>query len=90
MSPYRIELNAANAEFVHDVALRREQFPKDLAVYDVLRIFGDNVVTTENALWRMHRRVTAGTFNERNAALVFVEAISQARSMLSSWVAHSR
>ena len=37
----------------------------------------------------MHRRVTAGTFTEKNSALVFGESISQARSMLDSWTAHA-
>jgi hypothetical protein len=51
----------------------------------VLRLFGDNIVTTESGVWRAHRRIAAPTFNERNSALFFAEAVSQTSSMLDAW-----
>lgn len=49
-------------------------------------MFGENVVTTEGAVWRMHRKVTSASFNEKNAALVFKVAIEQAQGMVDYWL----
>ena len=74
-----------NAEGITYMIKHRDQFPKWVEVYYSLRAFGENVVTTDGAEWRFHRRIMAATFNERNTALVFREAISQTRSMLDHW-----
>jgi len=63
----------------------RDAFPKDIEKYGVLRMFGNNVLTTEGALWRMHRKVTSASFNEKNAAHTFREAINQTHGMLRHW-----
>ncbi|CAI4212257.1 unnamed protein product [Parascedosporium putredinis] len=61
--------------------------PKLVETYEVLKQFGDNTLTTEGPLWRIHRRATAASFNERNAALVFAVAAEQTRGMLDKWMA---
>ncbi|KAL2126862.1 hypothetical protein VTI74DRAFT_11705 [Chaetomium olivicolor] len=83
--PGGITLFSQNAEVIHKMTQRREAFPKDVALYDVLRQFGNNVLTTEGALWRLHRKVTSASFNEKNAAHTFAEAINQTRGMLDFW-----
>lgn len=82
----QISVVTCDADVVTQITSRREQFPKPLEQYRVLELFGPNVVTTEGRLWRMHRRVTAASFNETNAAYTFVEAINQAQSMLAKWL----
>ncbi|KJZ78718.1 hypothetical protein HIM_02109 [Hirsutella minnesotensis 3608] len=89
VSPSSCQLQLANAEAIRHVALRREQFPKWLASYGILRQFGENVLTAEGPQWRHHRKVTSASFNERNAALVFREAIVQTQGMLRTWVGPS-
>jgi cytochrome P450 len=81
----KVVLFTCHADLIHQVTTRREDFPKPLASYKILDLFGSNVVTTEGQLWRMHRKVTAASFNERNAAGAFAEAIAQAQGMLSKW-----
>lgn len=76
----------ANAEAIHQVTSRREAFPKPLATYRAIDLFGRNVVTTEGAEWKMHRKITSPSFNEKNNALVFAESISQTRGMLRKWM----
>lgn len=85
VSPGRLMLLTDNAETIRTITLKREQFPKWTAVYNILRQFGENVLTTESSIWRMHRKVTSPSFNERNAALVFREAIVQTQGMLRMW-----
>ncbi|KAL7909769.1 cytochrome P450 [Trichoderma velutinum] len=84
-SPGGLVMMTDNAETIRTITLKREQFPKWTAVYNILRQFGENVLTTEGSIWRMHRKVTSASFNERNAALVFREAIAQTQGMLRMW-----
>ncbi|KAL7950386.1 cytochrome P450 [Trichoderma barbatum] len=89
VTPNRLVMMTDNAETIRTITLKREQFPKWTAVYSILRQFGENVLTTEGSIWRMHRKVTSASFNERNAALVFREAIAQTQGMLRMWTGPS-
>ena len=75
----------ANAEAIRQITERRTSFPKPIATYKILDIFGRNVVTTEGIEWKAHRKLTSPSFNEKNNSLVFTEACSQAQGMLRRW-----
>ncbi|KAI0393748.1 cytochrome P450 [Xylariaceae sp. FL0594] len=85
VSPRSLLVLTASPEVTHEVTSRREAFPKPLEHYGILSMFGRNVVTTEGAVWRMHRKVTSASFNEKNSALVFGVAIQQAQGMTEYW-----
>ncbi|RWA08824.1 hypothetical protein EKO27_g6284 [Xylaria grammica] len=85
-TPTNITLHTADPAVIHDIASRREDFPKPLEYYSILSMFGRNIVTTEGAVWRMHRKVTSPSFNEKNSALVFRAAIDQAQGMTDYWL----
>lgn len=78
-----------SADAVRQIALRREAFPKPLENYKILSIFGRNMLTTEGSVWRMHRKATAPSFNERNAAHIFAESIAQTQGMIVKWMGDS-
>jgi len=86
VSPFEIVIVTDSAEAIRQVTQRREQFPKMIETYAILRQFGDNVLTTEGVMWRVHRKVTSASFNERNAALVFAESIRQTESLCDMWL----
>ncbi|KAI1425807.1 cytochrome P450 [Xylaria sp. FL1777] len=86
VTPFTLTMHTADPEVIHEVTSRREDFPKPLEHYKILSMFGHNVVTTEGALWRMHRKVTSSSFNEKNSALVFRDAIDQAQGMTDYWL----
>ncbi|KAK2045945.1 cytochrome P450 [Colletotrichum somersetense] len=86
ISPFQILIVTNSAEAIHQITQQREKFPKLIETYAILKQFGDNVLTTEGAVWRMHRKVTSATFNEKNAALVFGESIKQALGMVQKWL----
>jgi hypothetical protein len=86
VAPFQMLLMTDSAEAIHQITQKRENFPKLTETYDILRGFGESVLTTEGAIWRMHRKVTSASFNERNAALVFLETIKQAQSMTQQWL----
>ncbi|OIW23655.1 cytochrome P450 [Coniochaeta ligniaria NRRL 30616] len=86
VGPGAISLFTRNAETIRQVTARRELFPKDTTDYQILTMFGQNVLTTEGSLWRMHRKVTAASFNEKNAAHTFAESINQTHGLISEWL----
>ncbi|TDZ39858.1 Cytochrome P450 3A1 [Colletotrichum spinosum] len=86
VSPFQVLVLTDSAEAIHQITQQREKFPKLVETYEILKQFGDNVLTTEGVVWRMHRKVTSATFNEKNAALVFAESIKQAQSMTQKWL----
>ncbi|KAK2019248.1 cytochrome P450 [Colletotrichum eremochloae] len=86
ISPFQILIVTNSAEAIQQITQQREKFPKLVETYAILKQFGDNVLTTEGAVWRMHRKVTSATFNEKNAALVFAESINQTRGMVHKWL----
>ncbi|KAK3686047.1 cytochrome P450 [Podospora appendiculata] len=81
-SPGDLTMFTNDADAIHQITMRREAFPKDVARYGVLAMFGSSVLTTEGSVWRMHRKVTSASFNEKNAAHTFAEAIRQTRGMI--------
>ncbi len=90
VSPGGMVLYTQNAEAIHQITARREHFPKRLADYKILTLYGQNVVTTEAALWRLHRKATSASFNEKNAAHTFAEAVHQTQGMIDKWLAQAR
>ena len=47
VSPERVVMYTADAEVITQITYRRNDFPKALEVYAILKIFGDNVVVEE-------------------------------------------
>ncbi|KAI1462627.1 cytochrome P450 [Annulohypoxylon moriforme] len=86
VSPGMIICFSENAEVLHQVTSKREAFPKPTEAYALLGQYGQNVLTLEGAAWRMHRKITSASFNERNAALVFKESISQTEGLMNMWL----
>lgn len=85
-TPHQLLLFTCDAEVIHQITAKREAFPKPLDSYKILAMYGDNVVTTEGASWRLRRKATSASFNERNAALTFTESIMQTAGMVGQWL----
>lgn len=84
-SATRLSAFVADAEAVTQITTRRNDFPKPLEMYGALDIYGKNLVSTEGSDWRMHRKLTAPSFGEKNNELVFKESLHHARSLLGLW-----
>jgi cytochrome P450 len=85
VSRARIHCFVADAEAVTQITTRRADFPKPLEMYKMLDIYGKNLVSTEGADWRKHRKLAAPSFGEKNNELVFTESLHHARSLLGLW-----
>jgi cytochrome P450 len=86
VSPFQTIIWTSSAEAIHQITSRRENFPKDTSAYEILAIFGRNMLTTEGAEWKMHRKGVSPSFNERNAAYIFGESIHQTQGLISQWM----
>ncbi|KAI2602085.1 cytochrome P450 [Hypoxylon sp. NC1633] len=86
VSPGKIICFTENAEALYQITSKREAFPKPTEAYAILGQYGQNVLTLEGAAWRMHRKITSASFNEKNTALVFKESISQTRGLVNLWL----
>lgn len=84
--PGGIHIWVTNAEAMHQITSRREAFPKPLESYKILEIFGRNIISTEGAEWKRHRKVSSPGFNEKNNVLVFAEACRQTHGMVRKWL----
>ena len=85
VSPERNQLYTASADVVSQVTTRKNDFPKPLEMYGSLRIYGNNVVSTEGQVWRYHRKIASPPFSEKNNHLVWTETLEQCQAMLNSW-----
>ena len=86
VTPERNVLYTADADVISQITTRRSDFPKQVDIYEPLKIYGNNVVTTEGQLWRHHRKITGPPFSEKNNHLVFAETLGQCQDMVDSWM----
>lgn len=86
VAPGGIMMHTADPAVISQITTRRNDFPKPTAIYRSLDIYGKNVVSTEGAIWRQHRKATSPPFTEKNNHLVWAESIDQASDMLASWL----
>lgn len=86
VTPERNVLFTADADVISQITTRRNDFPKPLEIYESLKIYGNNVVTSEGQLWRHHRKITSPPFSEKNNHLVFAETLGQCQDMVDSWM----
>ena len=70
VAPGNNTLLVADAEAITQMTTRRNDFPKPTEIYKSIDLFGKNVVSTEGAYWRHHRKITSPPFTEKNNNLV--------------------
>lgn len=90
VSPGGNLLWCAEPNVITQITTRRNDFPKPTELYGSLDLYGKNVVTTEGAVWRHHRKVTSPPFTEKNNHLVWMESLHQAQCMVQSWLGPDR
>ncbi|KAF2495368.1 cytochrome P450 monooxygenase-like protein [Lophium mytilinum] len=89
VSSGKLHMYIADAEVITQVTTRRNDFPKPLQMYKRLDIYGKNVVSTEGATWRQHRKISAPSFTEKNNELVFKETLHHGQALVRLWTGES-
>jgi cytochrome P450 len=86
VSPGKNLVSIADPEAIAQITTRRVDFPKPIDLYGSLDVFGKNVVSTEGAIWRHHRKICSPPFTERNNRVVWQESLHQAKTMMAGWM----
>ncbi|KIY72214.1 cytochrome P450 [Cylindrobasidium torrendii FP15055 ss-10] len=64
-----------NVEAIKKVLSDRHVFIKDVRSYEMLNIWGPNVVSAEGDQWKRHRMIANPAFNQANTELVWKDAM---------------
>jgi cytochrome P450 len=65
---------------------RRKDFPKPEYAYDLLRLFGENIVTAiDDGLWKKHRSLCYPAFSDDNNALVAERTAVNLHRLFKIW-----
>ncbi|CCX31202.1 Similar to Putative cytochrome P450 CYP13A3; acc. no. Q27517 [Pyronema omphalodes CBS 100304] len=75
-----------SAEVAQQVFQSRNGFLKDIDFYRVVRVYGDNVLTTAGHQWRHQRKITSRSFTEDVYATAWTEGLSQSSAIISQWM----
>lgn len=86
VSPGKNTLYVADPQACSQITTRRNDFPKPIEIYTSVDLFGKNVVSTEGAIWRHHRKITSPPFTEKSNQLVWRESLHQAQMMVEGWM----
>ncbi|PYH91230.1 cytochrome P450 monooxygenase [Aspergillus ellipticus CBS 707.79] len=84
-TPRGLTCNVGDASVACQIVNARHGFAKPVFQYQILDMYGPNLVTCEDKEWAHHRRHTATTFHEKNNDLVWRESVRQAREMTEYW-----
>jgi len=68
-------IHVADAAAIKEITTYRARFPKPVFRYEVLSVFGANIVASEGEEWKKYRKIAAPAFSEKNNKLVWDETI---------------
>jgi cytochrome P450 len=83
-------LRTTNAELIAQLTTRKNAFVKPLKNYAIMKIFGTNILTTEGAEWKRHKRVVGPSFSERSCGLVWQVSLREVEGMMGVWERRER
>ncbi|KAG8824703.1 hypothetical protein FRC17_009034 [Serendipita sp. 399] len=83
--PYWLDIYVADASIAREITSNRTGFPKPTEVYEIVSLYGTNVIASEHDEWKLHRRITAPSFSERNNRLVHDESTRLITDLFSLW-----
>ncbi|KAJ3325460.1 hypothetical protein HDV06_004319 [Boothiomyces sp. JEL0866] len=83
--PDRTLLFVANVDYVQEIIEKKNIFVKPVYLYNIINIYGNNVVTTEGQEWKRHRKISAPNFGEKNNIKVHSETVYVVESLINLW-----
>ncbi|KAK0188569.1 cytochrome P450 [Armillaria mellea] len=64
--------------------VKRVSFPKPIFLYDMLAIFGPNIVASEGDTWKKYRKISAPAFSDKNNRLVWEESMNITKDLINT------
>ncbi|TFK26968.1 cytochrome P450 [Coprinopsis marcescibilis] len=75
VGPQPISIRVADPVAIKHITTSRARFPKPVAAYRLLNVYGENIISTEGDKWKMFRKISAPAFSDRNNRLVWDETV---------------
>ncbi|KAF9529433.1 614/534 cytochrome P450 [Crepidotus variabilis] len=75
----------SDAEAINEVTSARARFPKPIDQYEVLSLYGQNIVASEGEQWKRFRKISAPAFSDDNNKLVWEEAARAMSDLFEEW-----
>ncbi|CCX04780.1 Similar to Probable cytochrome P450 313a1; acc. no. Q9VFJ0 [Pyronema omphalodes CBS 100304] len=87
VSSAKIVVWVTNAEWANEVLNSRNHnmFPKPAKAYEIMKLHGPNILTSEGSEFVHHKKHALPAFGERNNTLVWTESLRQATEMCGTW-----
>ncbi|KAG8764895.1 hypothetical protein FRC15_007343, partial [Serendipita sp. 397] len=80
----------ADAEVAQEIMRNPGRFIKPTDIYEVLNLFGRNVVTINGEEYRIHKKITSPSFSESNNKLVHKETLAIIDALFETWEGRDR
>ncbi|KAJ3252013.1 hypothetical protein HK103_001888 [Boothiomyces macroporosus] len=87
VAPDLIAAVIADAKFIEEAYEKKNEFVKPIKYYNVLQIYGENILTLDGKAWKRHRKFVSPQFSERTNILVHQEAVRSCQQMIDHWEA---
>ncbi|KAI0819406.1 cytochrome P450 [Trametes gibbosa] len=79
-----LTLYVADPAIAKDIIGARARYPKLVSVYELLSVFGTNILVTEGDEWKRQRKIAAPAFSEGNNKLVWDESLRVVEDMFQT------
>ncbi|EKM58126.1 uncharacterized protein PHACADRAFT_252187 [Phanerochaete carnosa HHB-10118-sp] len=76
----------ADPAILREMTAARSRFPKPVEIYDILSLYGPNIVASEHDAWKRYRRICSPGFSEKNNRLVWSETVRVVTELFDIWV----
>ncbi|KAL1621699.1 hypothetical protein SLS56_009097 [Neofusicoccum ribis] len=80
-TPGKLEIFTVDAAISDQVLTKKREFPKPFEVAQILDVYGPSLGSVDDENWARHRKITAGSFADKNNRLVWRESVRQAKQM---------
>ncbi|KAJ8092148.1 hypothetical protein PM082_023972 [Marasmius tenuissimus] len=65
----------AEPQIMKEIGLNRLKYPKPHLQYEILNLYGRNIITAEGDEWKKIKKIAAPSFSERNNRMVWDESV---------------
>ncbi|KAF1952258.1 cytochrome P450 [Byssothecium circinans] len=90
VTPGRVWVHLCDPEALAEVLRKDKEFPRPLEIFEMTKVFGENLSTADGKSWNKHRRITSLAFNEQTNKLVWSETIRQSRGAVDYWASKGK
>jgi cytochrome P450 len=74
-SPSTVQLMVASPDMAKTIIANKTTFPKNQVIWQASNVYGPHIASTESDEWKIHRKIAAPSFSEKNNRLVHDQTV---------------